>query len=195
MSFEDGFQTPRGAARNFRHLVLRGRRQRMKHQRAVCLSHVDAVQREHVQMHIQAQGGISALKRRHSSRVRFSYASQVEELLGSALQRPSIEISYNPEIGVLILPVGEFRADSEGSQRFPAFGRLAAMLQRLKDQHGVEARLALEQGLAIMKQVFEGFESGAKLQLRDSTGRVEHEWETLQMFFHYIDRMSELDPE
>jgi hypothetical protein len=141
--------------------------------------------------------GVQRLRYRTKQRFERFEAQKVgaQILLEELKSQWGVEISYDPENGVLLLPEGEFRADPAGTVRFIAFGRLAAQFQRIRDQHGVEAQHALDQGLSIMEQVIRGFESGAKLQLRDSTGGVEQEWKSLKSLFHYIDRMSELDQE
>ena len=142
----------------------------------------------------------NGLKRlRNRTRLRFDrFEAQKEgaEVLVEALKKQwGVQIAYRPEVGVLFLPKGEFKADPSGGHTLIGFGRYAAQLHRLKKEYGIEADRAVDDSIRLMHQVVTAFQSGAKLQFRDPTGKVVQEWQTLQELMRYIERWSEMERE
>ncbi len=125
---------------------------------------------------------------------RFELQREGAEVLIETLRELwGVQIIYEPEEGILLLPKGQFVADPSGGRNFTAFGRYAARLEDLEKRFGVKPQSAFEGSLDVMQQVIEGFESGGRLQVRDQDGSVVEEWRTLEELFRYLKRKEELE--
>jgi Domain of unknown function (DUF4365) len=138
-------------------------------------------------------GGLERLRNRTKLRFdRFEAQKEGAVVLVEELKKQwGVKIDYGPELGILFLPKGEFKADPAGGTTFTAFGRYAAQLERLKREYGIEPHHAFEESIRVMREIVTAFQSGAKLQLRNPDGQVEQEWQTLQDFMRHIERWSE----
>ena len=90
---------------------------------------------------------------RNQTKVRFErFEAQKEgaQILIDELQRQwGVQISYDPEFGLLMLPKGKFEPDESNDMICTAFGRLAAMAQRIQKMSGMTAQQVLEMTLEI----------------------------------------------
>jgi hypothetical protein len=68
------------------HLRRCWRRERVKLQRSVSVSHVHAIEGERLQLHVQPQRAVTSLHEGHKSRVRFAHARKTELPLGALPQ-------------------------------------------------------------------------------------------------------------
>jgi Domain of unknown function (DUF4365) len=103
-----------------------------------------------------------------------------------------VEIEYEPEFGLLILPTGEFKADASGGRILTPFGRCAARFDKLYRRDGIDAQSALDKGLTQLYEARIRFMAGDKLQLLNRKGKVEQECRTFDEYMRHIKRAGEL---
>lgn len=104
-----------------------------------------------------------------------------------------VNIEYEPQFGVLMLPKGEFKPDASSGRTVTAFGQFAAQLERFKDKYGIDPQKSVAGSIDIMYQIVMAYKDGAKLQVRDKDGAVINEWETLEDLQRHVDRQAELE--
>jgi hypothetical protein len=139
--------------------------------------------------------GLKRLKNRTKRRfARFELQQEGAKVLIDALKEMwGVEIIYCPEEGILIVPIGQFVADSSGGRRLTAFGRYAVRLEAMQRKFAVPPEHYVERSLDVMRQVEDGFKSGRILQVRDRDGSVIKEWQTLEDLFRHVEREEELE--
>ena len=116
------------------------------------------------------------------------------EILIDELQRQwGVKIDYGPEFGVLFLPKGTFVPDESRGCSMIAFGRCAAMLQRMAADTGRDPKDMITGGLDLMRQLVEAFDQGSKLIVTERDGTVVEEWKTLTEFHRHADRKAEMN--
>jgi hypothetical protein len=128
--------------------------------------------------------GIERIKVR--TRVRFERferekedAEYLIEILNNTF---GINIVYDPQSGVLMLPQGKFVEDPGAHRRMHLFGRAALQVQRIAELADATPERVLKQGLHVYKQVWEGFEGGGKLVIEDKDGNIVKKWNSMEEF-------------
>jgi hypothetical protein len=124
---------------------------------------------------------------------RFEAQQEGAEILIEELKEQwGVEIVYEPEFGLLVLPEGEFKADASGGRMLTPFGRCAARFDYLYRRDGIDAKSAFLKGIERRWQAYIRFMAGDKLQLRNREGKVEQECRTFDEYMRYIERAGEL---
>lgn len=138
--------------------------------------------------------GLRRLRNRTKNRFqRFEAQKEGASILIEELQKQwEVDIEYEPELGVLILPKGQFKSDPSGGLTLTAFGKFAAQFDHFKDKYGFDPQETFEGGIDIIYQIVMAYKDGAKLQVRDKDGTVINEWETLEDLQRYANRQAEL---
>lgn len=139
--------------------------------------------------------GLQRLRNRTKNRFqRFEAQKEGANILIDELRKQwGVNIEYEPEFGVLMLPKGEFKPDPSSGRTVTAFGQFAAQLERFKDKYGIDPQKFVADSIDIMYQIVMAYKDGAKLQVRDKDGAVINEWETLEDLQRHVERQAELE--
>jgi len=116
-----------------------------------------------------------------------------QQLVEALRDNFGIEISYDPQAGILIVPHGTFVHKKDAGERMHLFGRAAARMQVLMRRTGRSPEELLEQSVRVAKQVYEGFEKGASLAIFDESGAILQEWKTFEELHAHLSRVEELE--
>ncbi len=92
-----------------------------------------------------------------------------------------VEITFDPESGMLILPGGKFVCDGPGQVEVIAFGRLHALFQKATKMTGHSPSRIIEEGLDFEIQVIEALQDDRTVEAVDRDGNV-YEWKSLEEF-------------
>jgi len=139
--------------------------------------------------------GLQRIRNRTKNRFqRFEAQKEGAEILIDELsEKWGVDIEYDPEFGILMLPKGEFHPEPTGGHTVIAFGKFASQLERIQEKHGIDPESAFGNSIELMLQVVKAFKNGARLQIQDKEGVVVEQWKNIEDLLRHVDRQMEID--
>ena len=111
-------------------------------------------------------------------------AEVVIDVLAKSL---GLNITYEPQGGVLIIPRGTFKPDPEGEQMAVLFGPLGAQLEKASREIGMLPERYLLESLETYHRILESYRNGGALVFRDKDGKLIREFKTMSEFQRYAE--------
>lgn len=139
--------------------------------------------------------GLQRIRNRTKNRFqRFEAQKEGAEILIDELsEKWGVDIEYDPEFGILMLPKGEFHQGPTGGHTVIAFGKFASQLERIQEKHGIDPESAFGNSIELTLQIVKAFKNGARLQIQDKEGVVIEQWKNIEDLLRRVDRQMEID--
>jgi hypothetical protein len=100
-----------------------------------------------------------------------------------------LDISYEPDGGLLMIPRGKFIPDPSGDSQAFFFGPLGALIERGSREFGISPQKLVIDGLENFFKLIDSFKRGGELVIRDKKGSLIREFSTYDEYHRYEEEM------
>jgi hypothetical protein len=106
-----------------------------------------------------------------------------------------LEVTYDPQYGIIIVPEGKFMPVTSSGSKFHYFGRAARDIKEMAYRLGVSPQKAAEQAMSVHLASLKRVADGKPAIFRTRSGKVLKEWKSVHdvsdEFFHIFEQSDE----